>query len=96
MKTSIDGISDTGCSLKAMQKDHIDLLVPFNGMHRFLPAVFTHARLKISEVLPNNFQADSIFPGMPVETFIETEDRTFLQYLVKPFTDSFNRAFREG
>ena len=54
------------------------------------------ARLKISDVLPDNFQADRIFPGMPVETFIETEDRTFLQYLVKPFTDSFSRAFREG
>ncbi|MDF1849343.1 MAG: glycosyltransferase family 2 protein [Verrucomicrobiales bacterium] len=49
-----DGISDTGCSLKAMHKDHIDLLVPFNGMHRFLPAVFTHAGLKISEIDVNH------------------------------------------
>ncbi|MEP0944647.1 MAG: HlyD family type I secretion periplasmic adaptor subunit [Rhizobiaceae bacterium] len=54
------------------------------------------ARLKIADVLPDDFEKDRIFPGMPVETFIETEDRTFLQYLVKPFTDSFNRAFREG
>ena len=54
------------------------------------------ARLKISDVLPDNFQKDRIFPGMPVETFIETEDRTFLQYLVKPFTDSFSRTFRES
>lgn len=54
------------------------------------------ARLRISESLPDNFQKDRIFPGMPVETFIETGDRTFLQYLVKPFTDSFSRAFREG
>lgn len=49
-----DGISDTGCSLKAMHKDHVDLLVPFNGMHRFLPAVFTHAGLKISEIDVNH------------------------------------------
>ena len=54
------------------------------------------ARLKISETLPDNFQKESIFPGMPVETFIETGDRTFLQYLMKPLTDSFSRAFREG
>lgn len=54
------------------------------------------ARLKIADVLPDNFERDRIFPGMPVETFIETEDRTFLEYLVKPFTDSFSRAFREG
>ena len=37
-----------------MQKDHVDLLVPFNGMHRFLPAIFTHAGLKISEVDVNH------------------------------------------
>lgn len=49
-----DGISDTGCSLKAMRKDHVDLLVPFNGMHRFLPAVFTHAGLVITEVDVNH------------------------------------------
>ena len=49
-----DGISDTGCSLKAMRKDHVDLLVPFNGMHRFLPAVYTHSGLSISEVDVNH------------------------------------------
>ncbi len=49
-----DGISDTGCSLKAMRKDHVDLLVPFNGMHRFLPAVFTHSGLSMSEVDVNH------------------------------------------
>jgi dolichol-phosphate mannosyltransferase len=49
-----DGISDTGCSLKAIHRDHVDLLVPFNGMHRFLPAVFTNAGLKISEVDVNH------------------------------------------
>lgn len=49
-----DGISDTGCSLKAMRRDHVDLLVPFNGMHRYLPAFFTHAGLRISEVDVNH------------------------------------------
>ncbi|MBP6600498.1 MAG: glycosyltransferase family 2 protein [Verrucomicrobiales bacterium] len=49
-----DGISDTGCSLKAIHRDHVDLLVPFNGMHRFLPAIFTHAGLKIAEVDVNH------------------------------------------
>ena len=33
--------------------------------------------------------------GMPVETFIETEERTLLAYLLQPLTDSFRRAFRE-
>ncbi|SES28758.1 HlyD family secretion protein [Tranquillimonas rosea] len=37
----------------------------------------------------------TLIPGMPVETFIRTEDRTPLAYLVKPFTDYFAKAFRE-
>lgn len=49
-----DGISDTGCSLKAFPKDCVELLVPFNGMHRFLPAVFTHAGLKLVEIDVNH------------------------------------------
>ena len=38
---------------------------------------------------------DQIYPGMPVETYIGTGDRTFLEYLVRPLLDSFGRAFRE-
>lgn len=36
-----------------------------------------------------------IVPGMPVEVFIRTTDRTPLSYLIKPFTDYFRTAFRE-
>ncbi|MDZ4068350.1 MAG: HlyD family type I secretion periplasmic adaptor subunit [Tabrizicola sp.] len=36
-----------------------------------------------------------IVPGMPVEVFIRTTDRTPLSYLLKPFTDYFRTAFRE-
>jgi HlyD family type I secretion membrane fusion protein len=34
-------------------------------------------------------------PGMPAEIMIQTEERTFAQYLVKPIMDSMTRAFRE-
>jgi HlyD family secretion protein len=37
----------------------------------------------------------AIVPGMPVEAFIRTVDRTPLSYLMKPFTDYFRMAFRE-
>jgi HlyD family secretion protein len=37
----------------------------------------------------------TLVPGMPVETFIRTEDRTPIAYLVKPFTDYLAKAFRE-
>jgi HlyD family secretion protein len=38
----------------------------------------------------------TLLPGMPVEAFIQTDERTPMAYLVKPFTDYFVRAFREG
>jgi HlyD family secretion protein len=34
-------------------------------------------------------------PGMPVEAFIETGERTMLSYLIKPMHDQLMRAFRE-
>lgn len=34
-------------------------------------------------------------PGMPVEMMIETDARTFAQYISKPVVDSMARAFRE-
>jgi len=39
-----------------------------------------------------NFKAK---PGMPAEVYIQTGERTFFQYLMKPVADSMNRAFRE-
>lgn len=38
----------------------------------------------------------TLIPGMPVEAFIRTEDRSPLTYLVKPLTDYFKKAFRES
>ncbi len=36
-----------------------------------------------------------LVPGMPVEAFVQTGDRTVMSYLMKPLSDHFNRAFRE-
>ncbi|MEO1313987.1 MAG: HlyD family type I secretion periplasmic adaptor subunit [Pseudomonadota bacterium] len=36
-----------------------------------------------------------LLPGMPVEAFIRTGDRTPLNYLIKPLSDYFTKAFRE-
>jgi HlyD family secretion protein len=36
-----------------------------------------------------------LMPGMPVESFVQTGDRTMLSYLVKPLHDQFMRAFKE-
>ncbi len=37
-----------------------------------------------------------ILPGMPVEAYIRTGDRSPLAYLLKPFTDYLYKAFRES
>jgi len=36
-----------------------------------------------------------LIPGMPVEAFVQTGDRTLLSYLIKPLHDQLMRAFRE-
>ena len=34
-------------------------------------------------------------PGMPVEAYLKTGDRTVLSYLLEPVTSHLRRAFRE-
>ncbi|WP_457154307.1 HlyD family type I secretion periplasmic adaptor subunit [Mesorhizobium sp. P5_C1] len=53
-------------------------------------------RLKMADKLPPQVKPEQVYPGMPVETFISTGERTFLVYLSKPLMDSFQRAFREN
>ncbi|KSV62687.1 MULTISPECIES: HlyD family type I secretion periplasmic adaptor subunit [Ensifer] len=36
-----------------------------------------------------------LMPGMPVEVYVQTDERTAISYLTKPFTDQMLRAFRE-
>lgn len=36
-----------------------------------------------------------LVPGMPVEAFVQTGDRTAMSYLLKPMTDQIARAFKE-
>jgi len=36
-----------------------------------------------------------LIPGMPVEAFVQTGDRTLISYLIKPLSDQLMRAFRE-
>jgi len=37
-----------------------------------------------------------ITPGMPTEVYIVTGERTFLEYILKPLTDSLRRSFQES
>ena len=40
-------------------------------------------------------QGQQLIAGMPVEVYIQTGERTPINYLLKPITDYFNRALRE-
>lgn len=51
--------------------------------------------LEIAEPLPAGVEVSQLRSGMPVEIFIDTGNRTFLEYLGKPLLDSFSRAFVE-
>ncbi|QND60152.1 HlyD family type I secretion periplasmic adaptor subunit [Mesorhizobium huakuii] len=56
---------------------------------------YYRAKLRISDDLPAPVTAEQLYPGMPVEAFISTGDRTFFEYLIRPVLDSFHRAFVE-
>ncbi|MBZ9799556.1 HlyD family type I secretion periplasmic adaptor subunit [Mesorhizobium sp. ES1-4] len=43
----------------------------------------------------DGLEGKQLVPGMPVEVFLHTRERSALSYLVKPFTDQMNRAMRE-
>jgi dolichol-phosphate mannosyltransferase len=45
-----DYVRDTGCTLKAMRRECVAALVPFKGMHRFIPALVRAAGFRLVEV----------------------------------------------
>ncbi len=49
-----DGVRDTGCSQKVFRREAVELLVPFRGLHRYLPAIFKQAGLRLAEVPVNH------------------------------------------
>jgi len=49
-----DGVRDTGCTLKAMRRECVSALVPFKGMHRFIPALVKGAGYRLVEIPVNH------------------------------------------
>lgn len=49
-----DYVRDTGCTLKAMRRECSVALVPFKGMHRFIPALVRGAGFKLVEIPVNH------------------------------------------
>jgi dolichol-phosphate mannosyltransferase len=49
-----DGVHDTGCTLKLMRRECREALVPFYGMHRFIPALIKGMGYRITEMPVNH------------------------------------------
>ena len=62
---------------------------PSNGQEHYM------AYLQLTTDAISKIKDMRLVPGMPAEVFISTKERTAASYLVKPFTDQMNRAFRE-
>ncbi|GAD56196.1 MAG: HlyD family secretion protein [Limimaricola cinnabarinus] len=61
------------------------------------PISYYRVEIRLSEGEIDKLPEDmTLIPGMPVESYIRTTDRTPLAYFVKPLSDYFARAFREG
>jgi glycosyltransferase involved in cell wall biosynthesis len=49
-----DGVRDTGCTLKVMRTECREALIPFYGMHRFIPALIKGMGYRITEMAVNH------------------------------------------
>jgi dolichol-phosphate mannosyltransferase len=49
-----DGVRDTGCTLKAFKRECREALLPFNGMHRFMPALIANMGWRVTEMPVNH------------------------------------------
>ena len=56
---------------------------------------FYTIRIAFTEAELERLGGVKLVPGMPVETFVQTDERTVISYLLKPVHDQVARAFRE-
>jgi HlyD family type I secretion membrane fusion protein len=58
---------------------------------------FYQAEIQLNEGEATRLPEDMVLiPGMPVEAFVRTADRSPMDYLLKPLADYFAKAFRES
>jgi HlyD family secretion protein len=57
--------------------------------------VYYQVRASIPEAEVRRLENLKLVPGMPAELFIQTHERTPLEYLLKPFQEQISRTFRE-
>lgn len=74
---------------------HLASVAPDLSRDERTGADFYTARLTIDEGELAKLDGKALLPGMPVEVFLQTGERTVLSYLVKPLGDQIAHAMRE-
>jgi membrane fusion protein, type I secretion system len=80
---------------QTQSEERADTLADERKSQQVGPTDIYIVRVKLNRAEAVNIPDFSPTPGMPVEVHIETSERTFFQYIVKPIHDSMMRAFRE-
>ncbi len=57
---------------------------------------YYQARIVLNQSEYSKLKDLELLPGMPVQAYIRTADRTPMNYLIKPLADYFNKSFRES
>lgn len=72
----------------------IDVVAAATSVDRATGQPYYLATVEITDAIAK-LGSRKLMPGMPVEVFVQTEERTAISYITKPFTDQMMRAFRE-
>lgn len=72
----------------------VDIVAAATSVDRATAQPYYLATVSITDRL-DKLGGRKLMPGMPVEVFVQTEERTAISYITKPFTDQMMRAFRE-
>lgn len=59
------------------------------------PLSYYEVRISVDKAALREAGGLEIVPGMPIEAYVQTEERTLLEYLVQPLVQSMRRAMRE-
>ncbi|MCE9637812.1 MAG: glycosyltransferase family 2 protein [Planctomycetes bacterium] len=52
--TGVPGVSDAGCTYRALRRDALREVLVFNGMHRFLPTILRLQGFRVTEIEVNH------------------------------------------
>jgi len=64
-------------------------------MDRMLMAGYYTAKIRLSSDALSHLGGQQLYPGMPADVIIKTGRRTFMSYLIKPFTDRAALSLKE-